>query len=48
MKRLPTILAAVLLVSGMVWLYLYAPCGVFYWNKAKDVPERCLGELGRR
>jgi hypothetical protein len=46
-KRVPTIVAAVLLVVALVWLYLYAPCGVFYWNNAKDVPARCHAELGR-
>jgi hypothetical protein len=47
MKHLPTIVAAAVLIGLMVWLYLYAPCGVFYWNNAKDVPERCHAELGR-
>ena len=47
MKHVPTILAAIVLIGMLVWLYLYAPCGVFYWNNAKDVPERCHAELGR-
>jgi len=47
MKRLPTIVAVVVLLAALAWLYLHAPCGVFYWNNAKDVPERCRGELGR-
>ena len=47
MKRLPAVIAAVILVAALAWLYLYAPCGVFYWNNAKDVPERCRAELGR-
>jgi hypothetical protein len=47
MKRLPTILASVILAGALVWLYFYAPCGVFYWNNAKDVPERCRIALGR-
>ena len=47
MKRLPAIAAAALLVAGLIWLYLYAPCGVFYWNNTKDVPERCQAALGR-
>lgn len=47
MKRLPTILGALVLLAGLVWLYLYAPCGVFYWNNNKDVPERCRAALGR-
>jgi hypothetical protein len=46
-KHAPTIVAAVVLVVALVWLYLYAPCGVFYWNNAKDVPARCRAELGR-
>jgi hypothetical protein len=36
-----------LLGVGLVWLYAYAPCGVFYWNNAKDIPERCQAALGR-
>ena len=47
MKRVPTIIGAVVLVIALVWLYLYAPCGVFYWNNARDVPARCHAELGR-
>lgn len=47
MNRLPTIVAAIVLIVGLVWLYLYAPCGVFYWNNTKDVPERCHAVLGR-
>jgi hypothetical protein len=47
MKHVPAILAGIVLISMLVWLYLYAPCGVFYWNNAKDVPERCHAELGR-
>jgi hypothetical protein len=46
-KRVPTIVGAVLLIGMLVWLYLYAPCGVFYWNNSKDVPARCQAELGR-
>ena len=47
MKHVPTIIAVVVLIGMLVWLYLYAPCGVFYWNNAKDMPERCHAELGR-
>jgi hypothetical protein len=47
MKHVPTILAAVALIAMLIWLYRYAPCGVFYWNDTKDVPERCHAELGR-
>ena len=47
MKQLPAILAAVTLVAALAWLYLYAPCGVFYWNNAKDIPERCHAAFGR-
>lgn len=47
MKHLPLILAAIALIAALLWLYLYAPCGVFYWNNAKDVPARCQAELGR-
>ena len=47
MKRLPTIAGAVVLMAALVWLYLYAPCGVFYWNNTSDVPERCHATLGR-
>ena len=47
MRRLPLIIASIVLVAALLWLYLYAPCGVFYWNNAKDVPERCQAELGR-
>jgi len=47
MKHVPAILAGIVLISMLVWLYFYAPCGVFYWNNAKDVPERCQAELGR-
>jgi hypothetical protein len=46
-KHLPLILAGVTLMVALVWLYLYAPCGVFYWNNAKDIPERCRAALGR-
>jgi hypothetical protein len=46
-KRVPTIVAVVVLAVALVWLYLYAPCGVFYWNNTRDVPARCHGELGR-
>jgi hypothetical protein len=48
MKHVLTIIAGVVLIGMLVWLYFYAPCGVFYWNNAKDVPERCQAELGRR
>ena len=47
MKHAPTIIAVVLLVAALVWLFLYAPCGVFYWNNTRDVPERCHAALGR-
>ena len=47
MKRVPTIVAAVVLVVMLAWLHRYAPCGVFYWNNTKDVPQRCHAELGR-
>ena len=47
MKRVPQIVAGAVLIGMVVWLYFYAPCGVFYWNNAKDVPERCHAELGR-
>jgi hypothetical protein len=46
MKHVPTIVATVVLVGMLAWLYLYAPCGVFYWNNTKDVPARCRAELG--
>jgi hypothetical protein len=46
-KRLPLILAGVIVVAAVIWLYIYAPCGVFYWNNAKDTPERCRAALGR-
>ncbi len=47
MKHVPTIAGIVALVGMLIWLYLYAPCGVFYWNNSKDVPARCQAELGR-
>lgn len=47
MNRLPTIVGTLALISALVWLYVYAPCGVFYWNNTKDVPERCHAALGR-
>ena len=47
MKHAPTILAVVALIAMLIWLYLHAPCGVFYWNNTKDVPARCHAELGR-
>jgi hypothetical protein len=47
MKRIPMVLATIVLIAMLIWLYLYAPCGVFYWNNSKDVPERCHAELGR-
>jgi len=47
MKHVPTIVAGVVLIGMLVWLYLYAPCDVFYWNNGRDVPERCQAELGR-
>jgi hypothetical protein len=47
MKYVPTIAGVSVLVGLLVWLYLYAPCGVFYWNNSKDVPGRCQAELGR-
>ena len=47
MKHVPTIVAAVVLIAALIWLYVYAPCGVFYWNNNRDVPERCHAELGR-
>jgi hypothetical protein len=47
LKHVPTIVAAVVLIASLVWLFQYAPCGVFYWNNTKDVPERCHAELGR-
>jgi len=46
-KHLPTIVAAILLIVGLIWLYVFAPCEVFYWNNTKDVPERCHATLGR-
>jgi hypothetical protein len=46
-KHLPTIIAAIILVGGLAWLYFWAPCGVFYWNPTKDVPERCRAALAR-
>jgi hypothetical protein len=48
LKRLPTIIAAIILAGALGWLYFYAPCGVFFWNNTKDVPERCHAELGRQ
>jgi hypothetical protein len=47
MKHAPTIVAVVALIAALAWLYLYAPCGVFYWNNSNDVPARCHAELGR-
>jgi hypothetical protein len=47
MKHIPTVLGGIVLVVALVWLYLYAPCGVFYWNNTQDVPARCYAELGR-
>jgi hypothetical protein len=47
LKHVPTIIAAVVLIASLVWLFHYAPCGVFYWNNTKDVPARCHAELGR-
>jgi hypothetical protein len=47
LKHVPTILGAIVLAVALVWLYLYAPCGVFYWNNTKDVPARCHAELSR-
>jgi hypothetical protein len=46
-KHLPTIIASIVLIAMLIWLYFFAPCGVFYWNNAKDVPERCRAALGR-
>ena len=48
MKGLPTIVAGVILIVALAWLYFYAPCGVFYWNNANDIPQRCRAELGRQ
>lgn len=48
MKYLPTIIAGIVLVAGLIWLYAFAPCEVFYWNSAKDTPERCRAALGRQ
>lgn len=48
MKHIPTALAAVVLIAALIWLYLYAPCGVFYWNNTGDIPARCHGEIGRQ
>lgn len=48
MKHIPTAIAAVVLIAALIWLYFYAPCGVFYWNGTGDVPARCHGELGRQ
>jgi hypothetical protein len=47
MKHASTVLGVVVLFVALVWLYLYAPCSVFYWNNAKDVPARCHAALGR-
>ena len=47
MRDLPAIVAGVLLIAALVWLYLFAPCSVFFWNNTKDVPERCYAQLGR-
>ncbi len=47
MKQVPTIAGVVVLIGMLIWLYLYAPCGVFYWNNSNDVPARCQAELGR-
>jgi hypothetical protein len=47
LKHVPTIVAAAVLIASLVWLYRYAPCGVFYWNNTTDVPTRCRAELGR-
>ena len=47
MKHASTVLGVVALFVALVWLYLYAPCGVFYWNNTKDVPARCHAGLGR-
>ena len=47
MKHATTIAGVVVLIGMLIWLYLYAPCGVFYWNNSKDVPARCQAELGR-
>jgi hypothetical protein len=47
MKHIPWIVAVVVLIAALAWLYLYAPCGVFSWNNTRDVPERCHAELGR-
>jgi hypothetical protein len=46
-KHATTIAGVVVLIGMLIWLYLYAPCGVFYWNNGKDVPARCQAELGR-
>ena len=48
MKHLPSIIAGILLVVGLVWLCAFAPCGVFYWNNTKDIPERCRAAMGRQ
>jgi hypothetical protein len=47
MKYVPTVVGIVMLAGMLIWLYLYAPCDVFYWNNNKDVPARCQAELGR-
>ena len=47
MKHATTITGVAVLVGMLIWLYLYAPCGVFYWNNSNDVPARCQAELGR-
>jgi len=47
MRDLPAIVVGALIVVALLWLYFYAPCGVFYWNNAKDIPERCHAALGR-
>lgn len=47
MKHAPSAIAAMVLIAGLVWLYFFAPCGVFYWNNTQDVPARCRAALGR-
>jgi hypothetical protein len=47
MKHISTAIAAGAVIVALIWLYFYAPCGVFYWNTARDIPARCHAELGR-
>ncbi|MET8111163.1 hypothetical protein [Streptomyces prasinus] len=43
-EELAAVVALVTLLVASIWIWTSAPCGLWSWAKAGDVPARCINK----